>query len=545
MHIRPPSSVANRFLLLAALLLLPVVLWFGTRNRPDPAWIEAGKLVRQPHLMLESVPDSLQWLYNCFHKTNIPNDSSALQLVFRPSVPNMQWSKFRDFCLNWQEKRFLVLSGVTGSGLTNLATRSANLFAAKPATNLLSLSCSPQFDLELHRKYIGYEDDKGVFHQGRLLDFWKTCHERPNELFVALIDNFDKINPETFFGPELWEGLSSSTPEATIGGQKIRVPNNFYMLSVTHLGPGARIEFNEEHFRRLGRQYVLEPNAVELVGYLRRQAKRLNASLKPDANTAKQLAALNDTANMQRFLFYFLKTNQLIEKRYAPGYQLGQSSNVRQLYMADDLDNLKTTFINHINALQPNRTMTKADFESMDYTVRNKGLESGSNFLSHQVQFLYDTGYFVEVTMVAATALLTFLIGLWVFRRRERLIRRYGERAQKVFQDFETQQISAEAASKQLEEIKFEVDGLVFQRKLNYTEGLYFLAFIDDRAKRIEYARSVSENFLELFNAFMEDDILTENEYLKLKQFLQSIRHKVPLDVHEQFRQKVEQAYTP
>ena len=145
--------------------------------------------------------------------------------------------------------------------------------------------------------------------------------------------------------------------------------------------------------------------------------------------------------------------------------------------------------------------------------------------------------------MVAATAVLTRMFGWWVFRRREQLIRRYGDRAQQVYSGFEKQNISAEVAGRRLEEIKKEVDDLVMRRRLGYTEGLYFLAFIEDRSKRIEFARNVSENFLELFNAFMEDDVLTENEYLKLRQFLQSIRHKIPLDLYEQFRDKVEAAY--
>ena len=99
------------------------------------------------------------------------------------------------------------------------------------------------------------------------------------------------------------------------------------------------------------------------------------------------------------------------------------------------------------------------------------------------------------------------------------------------------------AASRRLEEIKREVDVLVIKRRLGYTEGLYFLAFIEDMVKRIEYARSVSENFMELFSAFMEDDVLTEGEYLKLKQFLHSIRHKIPEEVYGQFSRKVEMTF--
>jgi hypothetical protein len=42
----------------------------------------------------------------------------------------------------------------------------------------------------------------------------------------------------------------------------------------------------------------------------------------------------------------------------------------------------------------------------------------------------------------------------------------------------------------------------------------------------------------------MEDDVLTESEYLKLKQFLHSIRHKIPEEVYGQFSRKVEMTYT-
>ncbi|MGI9160468.1 MAG: hypothetical protein ACR2K1_12025, partial [Saprospiraceae bacterium] len=147
------------------------------------------------------------------------------------------------------------------------------------------------------------------------------------------------------------------------------------------------------------------------------------------------------------------------------------------------------------------------------------------------------------ISMLAATALLTALASWWIFRRRERLIRRYAERAQAVFNQFEQQELGADAASLQLDAIKKEVDSLVMRRRLNYAEALYFLAFIDDKAKRIESARNVSANFLALFNAFMEDEVLTENEYQKLMQFLHSIRYKIPEEVFLQYCEKVQRTY--
>jgi hypothetical protein len=314
------------------------------------------------------------------------------------------------------------------------------------------------------------------------------------------------------------------------------MPKNFYLISVTHFGPGVVVEFNGEHFKRLGDPITLQISPRDLVAWLRLQER--GAETEPE-----KLAALRDTAQLHRFLFYFLKTNQLLREQYSEGYQMGQGSNLRPWYRDADRPRFKLAVMGHINALQPANPVTESSFDRIEYTIRNEGLEAGSSVFAKFVQLLHDTGYFVEITMVGATALLTALIGYWVFRRREQLIRRFGERARQVFQSFEMQQISAEAASRRLEEIKREVDSLVLRRRLGYTEGLYFMAFVEDMVKRIEFARSVSENFLELFNAFMEDNVLTEGEYLKLKQFLHSMRHKIPEEVYEQFSRKVETTY--
>jgi len=516
----------------------------GLCNRPDPVWLEAGRQVQQRYRMLDDAVDSIQLLFNELH-ANEPalkhSDSSAFRLIAQPYLPVIEWTKFDSFCHTVQRKRFIVLSGVTSTGATNLAVSAARLLAGQP-DNLLQISCAPQFDLEYHRKYIGREEN-GKFVPGELLLFWDKCRLHPEQKFVVILDNFDKINPETFFGPELWEMLSNRREPACFGKLKVQVPDNFYLISVTHFGPGGQTELSEEHFKRIGRPFVLEPNSHELLEYLRRQATTLSARAATDTAAVRQLALLQDTIELRRFLYYFLKTNALIADRYSPGHQLGQGSNLRKSYLLGGVPALKQLFLDHINALRPERALTKKDFASFDYTVNNQGLEENSNFLACQVQMLRDTGYFVEVTMVAATALLTALFSWWVFRRRERLIRSYGDRVQKVFSDFDHQRTSAEEASRRLEEIKKEVDNLVLRRHLNYTEALYFMAFIEDKVKRIDFARSVSENFLELFNAFMDDNVLTENEYTKLCQFLETIRHKIPDEAYQQFSQKVEDAY--
>ncbi len=532
------SQLSPSRILIIAVPALALLLWLGSRDRPDPLWAESASLLRQPATLVAEVPDSLQSLYCQIHQLPFkPGDSTAYRLVMQPSPANIEWVSFKKLALAAASSPLhrIVVSGVTGVGSTKQGKRMANLLAGS-YDRVLQIDCAPWFDVEYHKKYIGREDEKAEFHPGELLLFWEKCRKNPAQKFVAVIDNFDKINPETFFGPALWEALSAKKTVAKVGKDTVEMPENFYLISITHFGPGAVVEFNAEHFKRLGDRVPLEISPPDLVAWLRLQER--GAETDP-----VKLAALRDTAQMHRFLFYFLKTNQLLRNKYTEGHQMGQGSNIRPLYRDADREKYRIAVMSHLNALRPTDPLTEKDFKPIEYTIRNEGLEAGSSFFAQFVQMLHKTGYFVEITMVGTTALLTALVGYWVFRRREQLIRRYGDRARQIFQNFENQQITAEAASRRLEEIKREVDGLVLRRKLGYTEGLYFLAFVEDMVKRIEFARSISENFLELFSAFMEDDVLTEGEYLKLKQFLHSMRHKIPAEVYEQFSRKVENTY--
>ena len=534
-------------------LLYPVLvaatalaIWFGSQNKPDPVWQQAESIVNGPYTMLDDATDSIELFYAALHpgKRLRPADSTGYKILSTPHLRTLSWPKFHEFCNAVESSRQLIVSGVTGTGATKVAEKAAAFMATRPEENVLMIHCSPEFDIDLHKKYIGWEDEKQQFHPGILLQFWEQCAQHPKERFVCVIDNLDKINPEAFFGPELWEHLSSPKEEAIIGGQKIALPPNFRMLSVTHLGPGSRIEFNEEHFKRLGRRYVIEPDACELLDYLDKAVRDLKTAGMDEIEKNKaKLAALTSMSNRRRLVFYFLKANELMRKKYGPGFELGQGSNVRRNYMPDKTDDLKDTYITHINSIRGVATLQRSDFDDLDYTVQSGGFEPHTNFFDRQIKWLSDTGYLVEITMVSATALLTTLIGWWIFRRREKLIRNYGDMAQQVYNQFEAQGISAEEASRTLENIKNQVNTLVLQRKLNYTEGLYFIGFVEDKVRRIDFAKNVSENFLELFNAFMEDNFLSENEYNKLCQFLQSIRHKIPEETYRTFIRRVELAY--
>lgn len=543
------SKLSNppRLLYVLASVVGILLIWAGTINRPDPVWAQADSIIRQPCPMLDDAVDSICIYYNQLHNRPVRTgriDSTGYKILAAPYLRTLSWSRLHNFCTEAEKRKSIVLAGVTGTGTTKLAEKAARFMASDPEKNVLKINCSPEFDLDLHKKYIGREDEENVFHPGLLLEFWDRCRANPKQKFACVIDNFDKINPETFFGPELWEHMSSTKEAAILGGKEIDIPTNFYMFSVAHLGPGSRVEFNEEHYKRLGQQYVNGPDPCELLDYFDTYAREAPQKFKGDtARCRAEMSALLSTTNRRRMVFFFLKANEMLRKRYGPGYELGQGSNVRKNYLPEDLYELKNTYVTHINSLGRGKPLHISDFNDLDYTVSTLGLEPHTNFFDRQISWLTETGYLVEVTMVTATALLTTFIGWWLFRRREKMIRNYGEQAQGIFDGFEQQNLSAEEASRQLERIKNEVNNLVLKRKLNYNEGLYFIAFVDDKVRRVDFARNVSENFLELFNAFMEDDVLTENEYQKLCQFLQSMRHKIPEETYQNFIAKVESVY--
>jgi hypothetical protein len=231
-----------------------------------------------------------------------------LHLVNQPAPANIEWKAFRDLTLAARKSQRIVISGVTGTGATKQAKRAANLIAGS-SERVLSIDCAPGFDMEYHKKYIGSEDEQDHFVAGELLEFWEKCRQHPERRYVAVVDNFDKINPETFFGATLWEALSSRLVEMETDGVRYTMPDNFHLISVTHLGPGSKIEFNEEHFKRLGNQYVLEPNPRELIAVLEWQYK--NGVL--DSTKSK---ALNIRENKRAFVFYFIRINELLKDRF-------------------------------------------------------------------------------------------------------------------------------------------------------------------------------------------------------------------------------------
>ena len=545
--------------------MVPLSIWLlyvGFRNEKDPVWAESAGLLRENPLTLDKAGDSLRRLYNGFHAQKLPEgDPLPLQLVSQPYVPTMTYDKFRRYFNQVSEQKFAIIAGVTGSGNSTLVDRMANLMADKG--NKIQILCAPQFDLELNKRYIGHFENE-QFKKGELLKFWDNCKARPTEKFVCVIDNFDKINPETLFGPELWQRLDDPKFVVVFGKDTIQIPDNFYLLCITHAGVGQKIEMNNEHFKRFGGQILLPPTTEELVLGLRVKRKDVEkdrAKKKGDLEIAEkgtpqyndltaalakiegQLTALNDTTSLHRFVYFFEKANAIVSEKYGSSYQLGQWSDVRKQFQAKDFNTLQTIFLNHVNSLKPPKEMREIDLSVLNFAIKKEGSIVNSSPIRRTVNTLAALGFASELGVAGSFALISGIAGWWYFRRRHRFIKSFTKEIYDLMDDFAAKRRSYDQIVTDLNKIKRDFDGLVLEQKVNYNEAAFFYGFLEDKTKLVQMAREVNEVFLKLMDVFLDDNVLTEVEHAKLNQFLESIRYKISTPQYYEYKNQIQKAY--
>jgi energy-coupling factor transporter ATP-binding protein EcfA2 len=552
------------------LVLIPLsigLLWKVFRNETDPLWGETADLLRQNIVTLDKSPDSLHGLYHHFHDSTSVSDSAILRLIAKPYMPNMAFAKFRTYLNLISERKFLIVSGVTGAGNSTLVDRIANLIANETeSTNVqnadtqqwtrkMEILCAPQFDLDLHHQYIGFYDKK-TFIKGDLLKFWERCKAQPQQRFVCVIDNFDKINPETFFGPQLWQKLDDAKFNVVFGRDTISIPDNFYLLCVTHAGVGQKIEMNNEHFKRFGGQENLPPTPIELVLALKTKKKEVEKELIKKKDTPQydgkkkdisklenQLTALQDTPNLQRFVYFFSKANEFIAQKYSSGHQLGQWSDVRKQFQAKDFDNLQDIFINHVNAFHPQNELRKADFEPIIYSMNNEGSVKNSSLFWRAADKLTDWGFASELGVAGLFALISGIFGWWYFRQRHQYIKDFTGKIYDLMADYHQNRKPHDQLVAEINDLKNAFDDLVLTQKVNYNEASFFYGFLENKVRDIQIGREINESFLKLMDVFLEDNVLSDSEYAKLKQFLESIRFKITTPQYQAYKKQIEETY--
>ncbi|MFK7970558.1 MAG: hypothetical protein AB8F95_09330 [Bacteroidia bacterium] len=508
---------------LGGFILLLVLGWLITKALKDkqhPDWTALDQRLVAPYSQAAALPDSLQQLWNEHHHVIAEDDSLAWRIFSTPFAPSLSWKKWKQWFKIVQKQRFVTVSGVSGAGATTLFSRlAASLVSSQE--HLLEVRCAPRFDLEYHRQYIGYRNDDGKFQKGEILKLMEKCEQHPQEHFIVYLDNFDKINPETFFGPELWEKLDDARFECILGGKAIEIPSNLTFIALVHTGASSRIKLNNEHFRRLGGLHVLAPSEEELILYLREKKKEAI-----NENDSESLVYLNDSVGIKHFVFAFTHINGWIEKEYGSGYQLGQWSSVRKLY-EKPLEETFKVFANHVSALKPENQLSLNRLEPIRYRIENEGAIKHSNWLATQFRMLEAKGFLTEFVVGLSFLLITGLFSFWFLRKRKKSLRSKLAQAYGIMERFEKQLIDVTDADKQMKEVKQEVDNMVSESKLDYQEAVFFYVFLEDKMKRLEIARSTHENFRQLVDVFLEDGVLSESEYEKLQQFLEQIKPRI------------------
>lgn len=535
-------------IILVAILAICTLTYFGLQDKQDPFWEALDELVVKEYQTLDKSALELQKLYEEVHEKEVNINISALALISEPFLPTMEFSKFQKYFHHLKTHRLAMISGVTGVGSTTLTESIAKIIVPK-ADHRMEIICAPQFDLILHKEFIG-EVINRQFQKGKLLQFWDRCLANPKETFLLVIDDFDKINPETFFGPELWRKLDNRKFKVVKGEKEIIIPDNFYMIMTVHSGEGARIELNNEHFKRLGGKMNILPEFKEMIIYLQDKQKELTQQLaKISTNSPEkvklenQLKALSDTDNLKRHIYFFKKMNDLIANDFSINCQIGPWNNIRKLYQPEDFEEVKHIFKNHVNALSSNKDLTDEAMIPILYTIKTNGRIQGSNTIATWFKILEEKGFLTEFLVGLSFILISGLISWYLLRKKLRYVNIYTQKVYDLTKAFNDGAQSYENVSQQFTEIKREVDDLVIKQDINYTEAVFFYNFIEDRAKRIELVRSVNENFETLVEPFLEDGHLEEKEYQRLLQYLENIRHKITKDDFARYKEKIKSLY--
>lgn len=508
------------FLFLVLLAILIFAYW-GTRNEIDPEWVGMEEKLDAQYLTLADAQDSTTLLYKSIHGVQA-DKTDILNRIGKPFIPSVEFSKFRYYTNEIVEKKFAVFSSVIGSGTSTLVDRLAK-FIATDESHLLRVFGAVNFDMEYHHEFIGREVN-GEWEQGLLLDFFDRCLANPNEKFVMVFNDVHKVEPETFFGPKLWYELYDRGVTTIMGGKEVVIPENFHMISVAHVIPNAKVLLTEDHYRRIGNLYRIEPDDTELIFYLRGELKEKTLSQIPNAKP---------------FVYAFNRANQIISDKFNKSYTVGQWSTLRKLYDKDSLNEMLDYFITHVNNFAPRDEITRADLKPIEYAVRNHGKLSGSNFFSTQFRNLEEKGFLTEFIVGLSFILVSALSSFFIFKRREKIISEQILMVNNLFKEFEAKTKDYDTISHEIDDIKESVDQLALKKKISYEEATFFYQYFYDKTRKIEIAKEARNHFEDLIYVSLDDGILSDKEHQKLLDFLNRIKTRIGENDYRHFKEEI------
>jgi len=473
----------------------------------------------------EKYDDLKEWYYS-FHK-NKTDIEPFDDIIDKPFRLMDDYVGFNSFLHTVIDKRKLVVQGVSGSGKTTLIDRVSRMITGKQS-NFLVLECVERMEVEYHKEYIGYRKDNKYI-PGKLLKFLGAAAQNPDDKFIFIIDDIDKIYPAALFGSRIWKEMDNPVYEVRIDGYEhdIVFPSNIHIISVTHSDVGNVIEMNSEHFRRLGELYHLNPDYKVFLLYLKE----------------KQAEKGLDYNQIKKVLYTFEKTNSLIKEQYGIGSTLGQWSQLRKKIKPEDFETYLNEFVVHVNGFKPVRKLTSNDLEPIIYSTENNGELSSSNDLAVFNKWLVREGFLSELTVGIAFALFSGIAGWLLIRRRKKIVERLNKEIIKIQEDFNNKTIEFEEAITQILTLKEEIKSLVSLGKVKYEEYIFFSIFINEAVRKIESINNAAEltsGFEETFKEFLSDGQIDDNEYDVLMKFLENLKSALPVDIYYSIKNKID-----
>lgn len=513
----------NSILFIVFLGVLGFVYW-GSRNEVDPEWTAMDAKLDRHYLTLADAQDSTKILFEKIHGRPA-DDTEISDRIGRPFIPSVQFSKFSYYTQEVVQNKFAVFSSVIGSGTSTLIDRLAR-FVATDESHMLRVFGAVNFDMEYHRQFIG-EEVNGVWQQGLLLDFFDRCLANPDEKFVMVFNDIHKVEPETFFGQKLWYKLYDRKVPTQIGGKTIVIPPNFHMISVAHVIPNAKVLLTEDHYRRIGNLYRIEPDDTELIFYLRGQLENGQKSL-------------SESPKAKPFVYAFNRANQIVSDKFNKSYTVGQWSNLRKLCTKSTMDDMLDYFVAHVNSFAPRKEMSRADLKPIEYAVQNEGKLSGSNFFSTQFRNLEEKGFLTEFIVGLSFIIISALSSFFIFKRREKIISEQILMVNRLFREFEAKTKDYDTISNEIDEIKDSVDHLALKKKISYEEATFFYQYFYDKTRKIEIAKEARNHFEDLIYVSLDDGILSDKEHQKLLEFLNRIKTRIGESDYRHFKEEID-----
>lgn len=541
------------FLIAVGILVLFYLINFLSENKVDPFWnkldtilicngitegydkqiIKASEKKADLYkiMVFENNPDSLEKRYNEFHS----NNRKVLQIIpyiSEPFIPTWNLNKINLIYDTLAKSKKFIINGVTGSGKSTLVNNAAKLIAGNP-DRIFKLQCVQKMEIEYHKRWIGeYENDD--FIPGKLLKIFDLAEKNPENNYVLILDDLDKIPPATFFGSEIWTELNNEDETTFIEGydKEINFPDNFYLISVTHQSASSVYYFSDEQKRRLGFFYDLQPNYEELMLYSRSKIEKYELS----------------TSHIKKLIYTFVKINAFIysENIYGPGLTLGQWSTLRKNIKPEEFNEFIKIFLDHINSFNPDRKLLISDVNHIFKTIKNNGKIPNSNLFYKGYEKLLETGVFAELTVAVLFAVFSGLYGWFFIFKKRFLIKKIQEKLFEISKDYTSKGGNYEDTLNKMLEIKKEISDLVQSKQIKHDEAVYLMLYIEDQIKKIDKLHSVNDTtkeFQEQFSEIMTDGKIDDNEYKLILSFLSSLKPTLDKDIYYELLNEINYLY--